>query len=335
MSGQRGRTIWPLQSLNFFMADMQAGIGPFLGRVPARARLAERADRHGDDHRRRRRHDHDRAGRSAVDATTRKRALCHRSRRLHRARLVHHSAVAGFLARRRVAGRHRDRRAPRSARRSTASRLASSGRPASTGRTAATRPSITPATWSAPACPASSAGSSAWPPCSGWRPLFGVLSIISVLMIPRDAIDDSVARGLNEDGANDGQGERLPGPARLQAAADPRRGAGLLPPRQRRHAAALRPGGRGGQAGRSRQLRRDHDRGRAGVMIVASLLAMRMAEKRGLLAGPADLVPGAADPRPRRRPLDHITGASIPSRFSTASARDCKASPFPASSRAS
>lgn len=26
-----GRTIWPLQGLNFFMADLQAGIGPFLG----------------------------------------------------------------------------------------------------------------------------------------------------------------------------------------------------------------------------------------------------------------------------------------------------------------
>jgi len=25
------RGIWPLQALNFFMADMQAGIGPFLG----------------------------------------------------------------------------------------------------------------------------------------------------------------------------------------------------------------------------------------------------------------------------------------------------------------
>jgi MFS family permease len=30
-SDQSGRTIWALQSLNFFMADMQAGIGPFLG----------------------------------------------------------------------------------------------------------------------------------------------------------------------------------------------------------------------------------------------------------------------------------------------------------------
>ena len=25
------RGLWPLESLNFFMADMQAGIGPFLG----------------------------------------------------------------------------------------------------------------------------------------------------------------------------------------------------------------------------------------------------------------------------------------------------------------
>ena len=30
-SGIKSRAIWPLQSLNFFMADMQAGIGPFLG----------------------------------------------------------------------------------------------------------------------------------------------------------------------------------------------------------------------------------------------------------------------------------------------------------------
>lgn len=30
-SGVKSRTIWALQSLNFFMADMQAGIGPFLG----------------------------------------------------------------------------------------------------------------------------------------------------------------------------------------------------------------------------------------------------------------------------------------------------------------
>jgi MFS family permease len=35
--------------------------------------------------------------------------------------------------------------------------------------------------------------------------LFGVLSIVSVLLIPREAIDDSAARGLNDDGGNDEQ----------------------------------------------------------------------------------------------------------------------------------
>ena len=30
-SDVKSRAIWPLQALNFFMADMQAGIGPFLG----------------------------------------------------------------------------------------------------------------------------------------------------------------------------------------------------------------------------------------------------------------------------------------------------------------
>jgi MFS family permease len=29
--GRSAPGIWPLQSLNFFMADLQAGIGPFLG----------------------------------------------------------------------------------------------------------------------------------------------------------------------------------------------------------------------------------------------------------------------------------------------------------------
>jgi hypothetical protein len=42
-SGVKSRAIWPLQSLNFFMADMQAGIGRFLDVVPVGARLAERS----------------------------------------------------------------------------------------------------------------------------------------------------------------------------------------------------------------------------------------------------------------------------------------------------
>jgi len=36
------RAIWPLLSLNFFMADMQAGIGPFLGVFLIAMRMAEK-----------------------------------------------------------------------------------------------------------------------------------------------------------------------------------------------------------------------------------------------------------------------------------------------------
>ena len=42
-------------------------------------------------------------------------------------------------------------------------------------------------------------------PCSGWPPLFGVLSIVSVLMIPSDAIDDDEARGLDRSGDDNGK----------------------------------------------------------------------------------------------------------------------------------
>ena len=70
---------------------------------------------------------------------------------------------------------------------------------ASTGRTAATRPSIMPATWSARRSPGCWAGSSAISPCSCSRPTFGVIAIASVLMIPPDAIDDRAARGSKED----------------------------------------------------------------------------------------------------------------------------------------
>ena len=55
----------PLESLNFFMADMQAGIGPFLGVFLLAHGWQSGLDRHGDDDRRRRRHADDRAGRRA------------------------------------------------------------------------------------------------------------------------------------------------------------------------------------------------------------------------------------------------------------------------------
>ena len=94
--------------------------------------------------------------------------------------------------------------------------------------------------------------------------LFGVLSIVSVLMIPGDAIDDDEARGLDKTGDADAQGRRHHGAARMQAAADPRCRAGLFPSRQRRDAAALRAGRRRQQAGRSGRFRRDHHRRGAG-----------------------------------------------------------------------
>ena len=103
------KAIRPLEALNFFMADMQAGIGPFLGVFLLAHRLGERADRHGDDHRRRRRHGDDRAGRRACRRDFAQAALRDRARRLHGAGVDDHSAVAEFLAGRRLAGRDGDR----------------------------------------------------------------------------------------------------------------------------------------------------------------------------------------------------------------------------------
>jgi hypothetical protein len=41
--------LWPLLALNFFMSDMQSGIGPFVGGVPANAWLGQRLDRNRHD----------------------------------------------------------------------------------------------------------------------------------------------------------------------------------------------------------------------------------------------------------------------------------------------
>ena len=142
--------------------------------------------------------------------------------------------------------------------------------------------------------------------------LFGVLSIVSVLMIPRDAIDDSVARGMKEDGEDDGKASGFRvllecKPLLVLAAA-----LACFHLGNARDAAALRPGGRRREAGRSRELRRDDDRRRARRH--DRRLAHRHADGRegGLLAGAADLLPRAADPRPDRRPSSSAAGASIP-----------------------
>ena len=117
--------------------------------------------------------------------------------------------------------------------------------------------------------------------------LFGVLSIISVLMIPADAIDDREARGLEARGGDDGKASGFRVLIECKPLADPRRRARLLPSWQRRDAAALRPRGRRGQAGRPGESSSPTTIVVAqGVMILASIVAMRMAEKERLLAGP-------------------------------------------------
>ena len=93
--------------------------------------------------------------------------------------------------------------------------------------------------------------------------LFGVLSIISVLMIPSDAIDDDEARGLDKGEDDSAQGRRPHRAAGMQAVADSGGGAGVLSSRQCRHAAALRAGRRLGQAGGPGRICRDHHRGGA------------------------------------------------------------------------
>ena len=254
----RGRR--PLQSLNFFMADMQAGIGPFLGVF-----LLAHGWRSGligsvMDDRRGRRHADDGPGRSAGRRHGPKAPLRRRSGHLHGAGLDPDPAVPAVLARRGPRRWRPPSRVPPSARPSPASRSAWCASAASTSRTAATRPSTTPATWSGPGCRASSAGDSASPPCSGWPPAFGVLSIASVLMIPRGRHRRRGGARPRKGRQGRRDGRRPRGAAAVEAAARPGRGARLLPPRQRCHAAPLRTRRRGRQGRRPLRVRRHHDR---------------------------------------------------------------------------
>ena len=104
------RGLWPLEALNFFMADMQAGIGPFLGvfllahhwesgligtvmTIGGVAGMIMTAP----------------AG-ALIDATPRKRALRHHPRNLHGSGFGDRLALAGFLAGGRLADRDGHRR---------------------------------------------------------------------------------------------------------------------------------------------------------------------------------------------------------------------------------
>ena len=195
----------PLLALNFFMADMQAGIGPFLGVF-----LLAHGWQSGwigtvMTARRRRRHADDDAGRRADRRDTQQTSL---SSSFPASCTViasgHRSAFAEFLAGRRVAGRDRDRRCgDRTGGRRHHARHRSSGR-------------VQPAERPQPGLQSCRQHGRRRPVgLLGWQfgfsggvwllaALFGVLSIISVLMIPRRR--DRRRRGTrpgNDEGKDD------------------------------------------------------------------------------------------------------------------------------------
>ena len=134
--------------------------------------------------------------------------------------------------------------------------------------------------------------------------VFGVASIVSVLMIPRDAIDDGVARGMKEDGSDAGKASGFKvllecKPLLILAAALAcfHLGNAAMLPLYGMAVVAAKQGDPAGFVAMTIVVAQ-------GVMIVASLIAMRMIPREGALARPVDLVPGAACPRRDRR-LSH------------------------------
>ena len=137
-----------------------------------------------------------------------------------------------------------------------------------------------PATWSAQPCPAFSAGSSVSSAVFWLAAVFGVLSIISVLLIPAGAIDDKEARGLKQ-GRDDGKAsgfrvllECKPLLILAAALACFHLGNGAMLPLYGMALAATKQGDPATFVALTIVVAQ-------AVMIVASILAMRMAEKEG------------------------------------------------------
>ena len=138
---------------------------------------------------------------------------------------------------------------------------------------------------------------------------FGVLSIISVLMIPSAAIDDDEARGLDKkEGKNGEVGgirvlfESKPLLILATALACFHLGNGAMLPLYGLAVVSAKQADPAGFVGITIVVAQ-------GVMIIASLVAMRFAEKEGLLAGAAGFVYGAADPGCDRRLGDDQMGS--------------------------
>jgi MFS family permease len=276
-----GRTIWALQSLNFFMADMQAGIGPFLGvfllahgwksgligtvmTIGGVAGMVMTAP----------------AG-ALVDATKRKRAyvivpgVC----TVLASFLILLSQQFWLVAASQIA---------------TAIAGAAIG-PAVNGMTLGIVRQAGFNKQNGHNQAFNHAGNMVGAGLSGflgWKfgmaavfwlaAVFGVLSIISVLMIAREAIDDNVARGLGQDGAEGGKpsGFRVLldcKPLLILAAALAcfHLGNGAMLPLYGMAVVAAKQGDPASFVATTIVVAQ-------GVMILASLLAMRMGAKEGL-----------------------------------------------------
>jgi MFS family permease len=280
-SHQAGRTIGALQSLNFFMADMQAGIGPFLGvfllahgwesgligtvmTIGGVAGMIMTAP----------------AG-ALVDATTRKRAyvivpgVC----TVVASFLILFSQQFWLVAASQVATAVAGAAIGPAVNGITLGIVRQSGFNKQNGHNQAFNHAGNMV----------GAGLSGF---LGWKfgmaavfwlaALFGVLSIISVLMIPRAAIDDNAARGLDDDG----KGDEKPSGFRVLLDCKPllilagalacfHLGNGAMLPLYGMAVVAAKQGDPAGFVAMTIVVAQ-------GVMIAASLLAMRMGAKEGL-----------------------------------------------------
>jgi MFS family permease len=278
-SAGEGRGIWPLQSLNFFMADMQAGIGPFLGvfllahgwqsgligsvmTIGGVAGMLMTAP----------------AG-ALVDGTTRKRSyvivpgIC----TVLASMIILLSQSLWVVAASQVATAIAGAAIGPAVNGITLGMVRQAGFVRQNGHNQAFN-------HAGNMVGAGLSGFLGWkfgmPAVFGLAALFGVLSIVSVLMIPRDAIDDNVARGMKE-GGDDGK----PSGFRVLAECKPllilaaalacfHLGNGAMLPLYGMAVVAAKQGDPAGFVAITIVVAQ-------GAMIVASLVAMRMIPKEG------------------------------------------------------
>jgi MFS family permease len=274
-----GRGIWPLQSLNFFMADMQAGIGPFLGvfllahgwrsgpigtvmTIGGVAGMLVTAP----------------AG-ALVDGTTRKRSyvivpgIC----TVLASMIILLSQSIWVVAASQVATAIAGAAIGPAVNGITLGMVRQAGFVRQNGHNQAFN-------HAGNMVGAGLSGLLGWkfgmPAVFGLAALFGVLSIASVLMIPRDAIDDKAARGMKE-GGDDAKASGFKvlaecKPLLILAAALAcfHLGNGAMLPLYGMAVVAAKQGNPAGFVAMTIVVAQ-------GVMIVASLIAMRMISREG------------------------------------------------------